>query len=367
MSITYILVFAGAVNAIPFQKNNNAELDDPSLGLPKERLEKSLRIQRGPYQPRIAHYPVKIMGNGDNARNRSFKSNWYDTYKWLEYSPIKDSAYCFVCRCFGMNNYSFTGGAPETAFIYSGFSSWNKAVERFKCHQTTKCHLSSLESWENFKTSKAIDVQLDEQKEVQLKTREKQRQQNVIYFKKLIDIVLTLVKGGKSLRGHNEREDSNERGLFLEIVKLLIKYDPEFRIYLENAPKNCTYLSNLIQNDILKAIKNVILRLVKDEIQGQSISVIADETSDVRHHEQISIVFRYIPSGSVLPVERFISLERLKVTDAETIFNSLNNCLQKMGILWENVEAVCFDGASTMSGNFTGVQARCKEKNKFIL
>ena len=40
----------------------------------------------------------------------------------------------------------------------------------------------------------------------------------------IIDIIRTLSKGEKSFRSHDEKEDSNERGLFLEILKALKKY-----------------------------------------------------------------------------------------------------------------------------------------------
>lgn len=107
--------------------------------------------------------------------------------------------------------------------------------------------------------------------------------------------------------------------------------------------------------------------MIQNEVRGQPVSLLADETSDVSRHEQIAVVIRYIPRGQVHPVERFIALKRLKKTNAETIFEILDEILRDMNILWEHVEAVCFDGASPMSGPFTGVQARCKEKKSSIL
>ncbi|XP_014221780.1 zinc finger MYM-type protein 1-like [Trichogramma pretiosum] len=197
--------------------------------------------------------------------------------------------------------------------------------------------------------------------------REDQRLKNIEYMKKLIDIIIILAKGGKPLRGRNEKEESCERGLFLEIVQLLKKYDRDFESYINLAPKNCTYLSNYIQNDILLSIKNVILRNIQNELSGQPFSIIADETSDVSHHEQIAIVLRYVPIGSILSIERFIALKRLKSTDAETIFGAINSTIQDLGASWDNAIAVCFDGASTMSGQSTGVQTRCKEMNASIM
>uniref|UniRef100_A0ABD2WHF9 DUF4371 domain-containing protein n=1 Tax=Trichogramma kaykai TaxID=54128 RepID=A0ABD2WHF9_9HYME len=183
----------------------------------------------------------------------------------------------------------------------------------------------------------------------------------------MIDIIIILAKGGKPLRGHNEKEESCEKGLFLEIVQLLKKYDRDFESYINLAPKNCTYLSNYIQNDILLSIKNVILRNIQNELSGQPFSIIADETSDVSHHEQIAIVLRYVPIGSILPIERFIALKRLKSRDTETIFGAINSTIQDLGASWDNAIGVCFDGASTMSGQSSGVQTRCKEMNASIM
>ena len=87
----------------------------------------------------------------------------------------------------------------------------------------TKYHLLSARTWENFNGSKEIDVLLNEQKEIELTKKEQEPQKNHIYKRKLVDIILNLAKGGKSL-GHNEKEDGNENGLVLKIVELLKKY-----------------------------------------------------------------------------------------------------------------------------------------------
>lgn len=343
-----------------------AELDDPCQDLPKNRLEKLARISRGPHHPCLSTYPVKTVGKGRNSRNRSFKSTWFEYYKWLEYSVVKDAAYCFACRCFALNDSSATGSI-ENAFTTTGFSSWHKAHEMFKTHEKSRCHASSMVGWENFNASKPVDVMLDDAKEAELKEKEKRRLENHKYMSRLIDIVRLLAKGGKPLRGHDESEESDEKGLFLEIVSLLQKYDPMFKSYIENAPKNCVYLSNRIQNDILASLSTVILRTISDEIKGQPFAVIADETSDVSHHEQLAVVFRYIPNGDKYPVERLVSLQRLKSTDAGNIFKAINCVLTELGVLWKDVVSVCFDGASAMAGEFTGVQARCKEVNSSIM
>lgn len=343
-----------------------AELDDPCQDVPKERLEKNQRICRGPYQPLMPTYPVKIVGKGKSARKRLFNSKWFSAYEWLEYSISKNAAYCFPCRFFALHD-SSRPGVIDGAFTSTGFSSWHKAIEKFDLHQGSKCHQFSVKGWEHFKNNQPIDAIMDEAKKEELKVKEEKRLKNIKYMSRLVEIVRLLAKGGKPLRGHNETETSNEKGLFLEIVNLLKKYDPFFKTYFENIPKNCNYLSNVIQNDIITSLSNVILRGISDEVRGQPLTVIGDETSDVGHHEQLAVVFRYIPIGEEHPVERLVALRRLKTTQAEAIFNTLNDVLDQVGVLWKDVVCVCFDGASTMAGEFTGVQARCKEVNPSIM
>ncbi|XP_050056135.1 zinc finger MYM-type protein 1-like [Aphis gossypii] len=51
----------------------------------------------------------------------------------------------------------------------------------------------------------------------------------------------------------------------------------------------------------------------------------------------------------------------------QSIFDSINMVLGMINKDWSSVLAVCFDGASSMSGHVGGVQAKCKEKNNKIL
>jgi len=102
---------------------------------------------------------------------------------------------------------------------------------------------------------------------------------------------------------------------------------------------------------------------LKDAILNEKVSLIADETSDIGHHEQLSIVIRYFNKHTNCPVEQFICLKRMTAVDVQSIFSSLHDIIQEYGIKWENIVAVCFDGASTMSGCANDVQAKFKQKN----
>jgi len=92
------------------------------------------------------------------------------------------------------------------------------------------------------------------------------------------------------------------------------------------------------------------------------------ETSDVGHFEQLSIVIRYFDDQINRPVKTFFDLVRLVSVNAESIFTTISNIIHsKFGMGWSSIIAVCFDGASTMSGNIGGVQRKFKEMNANIL
>lgn len=319
------------------------------------------RILKGGYKPILNLYPRKLQGH----KFRSFHKEWYKQYDWLEYSPTADAAFCFPCRMFKGNEKNC--GQIDTTFFEKGFSAWYRAGEAFKKHQTSKYHLNSSTALHSYLHNIPISSKIDELHAYQTSQKEIERQNNRQTMNRLIDIVICLVKGGRPFRGHDEKSQSVNRGLFKELVNLISKYDTVLKKHLTEGPKHALYTSNRIQNDLILSIHNVILQTIKFNVQDSFISILADETSDVGHHEQISIIIRYFDEEKNRPIETFVSLQRLKSTTAQAIFNSLCSVLDLMNKNWENVLSVCFDGASTMSGHLNGVQAKCKEKNNSIM
>ncbi|KAL4125828.1 hypothetical protein QTP88_010068 [Uroleucon formosanum] len=236
----------------------------------------------------------------------------------------------------------------------------------FKKHQSSKCHLNSAKALTDFINLKSIDCVLDKNRLEEISRKEKDCLKNREFMNRIIDILICLGKSGRPFRGHDEKSDSCNQGLFKELVILLTKYNVVLQDHLQEAPKNALYTSNRIQNDLITSIKNVILRNIKNNIQNSFISLIADETTDVGHFEQLSIVFRYFDEKKNRPVETYITLKRMQSVTARAIFDCLHDVLILMGKDWHSVLSVCFDGASIMAGKIGGVQTKCKEQNSNI-
>lgn len=92
------------------------------------------------------------------------------------------------------------------------------------------------------------------------------------------------------------------------------------------------YTINHIQNDLISSINLVIKRQLKDMILNEKVSSIADETSDIGHHEQLSIVLRYFNKQTKYPVEQFVCMKRTNAVDVQTIFSSLSDIIHEYNI-----------------------------------
>ncbi|GBP47706.1 Zinc finger MYM-type protein 1 [Eumeta japonica] len=118
-------------------------------------------------------------------------------------------------------------------------------------------------------------------------------------------------------------------------------------------------LSSDIQNDLIKSIAQVIRDEIKSEINfAKFVSVIADETPDISHREQMSVIFRYLTKTGI--EERFVgffdvTLERGADQLSQSILEIIDqfNCKEKL-------VGQSYDGAAVMSGAQGGVQTKIK-------
>jgi len=128
--------------------------------------------------------------------------------------------------------------------------------------------------------------------------------------------------------------------LFLDIVRLLRKYDPVFDQHFVSGPQNGLYTSNRIQNDIILSVNQVLKKQFQSTISNIKVSIIADETSDCGHHEQLSIVVRYYDTQKRCPYEQCICIKRITSVNAQNIFNVLSDTIHEYNIKWKNLVSV---------------------------
>ena len=104
------------------------------------------------------------------------------------------------------------------------------------------------------------------------------------------------------------------------------------------------------------AITDEIVRRLKD---AEIFAVMADETPDTSHKEQLSVTVRYVYQAEI--EERLLALRVVDDTTSETLFQTLCDVLQCNKINASKIRGQCYDGASNVSGIRSGLQARIKE------
>lgn len=165
---------------------------------------KILALKEGPFQPKNILYPV--------INGRKFREAWFNQYQWLEYSAALNAAFCFFCRVFYKPN------KMDDAFTCKGYNNWKKAIEKFNSHQKSNIHLESLIKVEEFKktlsvTCGSIAHKLDSQ-------RGKIVTENRQYLSAILETILYCAKQCIALRGHNESNESENQGNFIELLKI---------------------------------------------------------------------------------------------------------------------------------------------------
>ena len=114
----------------------------------------------------------------------------------------------------------------------------------------------------------------------------------------------------------------------------------------------------MVQNDLLKAAGDVVIKQITDEIKdAEGFAVIADEARDVSMKEQLSLCLRYVNKN----YERFVGFSDLCDLDAKALAEKIVVKLQVLGLDVKQCIAQCYDGASVMSGQVFGIQQRLRE------
>ena len=94
--------------------------------------------------------------------------------------------------------------------------------------------------------------------------------------------------------------------------------------------------------------------------------VIVDGTRDITGTEQESICVRYV-NNNMLPQEVFLGMYEATDTTGEALCRIIGDVLLRFNLPLSSLRGQTYDGASSMSGQYTGCQALVKQKNPLAL
>ena len=180
-----------------------------------------------------------------------------------------------------------------------------------------------------------------------------------------------LGKCGAPFRGHDESEQSHNRGLYREVVAWGAEKDPVLADHLLESPENAHYLSPMSQNDQIRCvgeeIKEEVVRRMK---KAKAFSVLMDGTTDLCNKEQVGVLVRYLSvidegkvNESITVEERLLALEETRETTGEHLTELLLSKLEESGLDIMNVVGQSYDGGANMRGKNKGVQSRIQTIN----
>ncbi|XP_049386526.1 uncharacterized protein LOC125850719 [Solanum stenotomum] len=257
----------------------------------------------GPYQPKLRVYPKTTFGTS----NRQFNPEWFNAPNsaWLEYSIDDDAIFCLCCYLF-KNEFESRGNAGKS-FTQDGFKNWNHGPERIRLHvgEVNSIHNKCLNRMLDFANQRqSIQSSLHKQSE---KTKSDYR----IRLNASINVVRFLLRNGLPFRGHDESEDSDYKGLFLELLKFHGVNRPDVeKVILQHAPKNDMQFK-----------KKLWIAIIKD-LDGDYFGILVDESKGISHKEQIALVLRYVNKNGEL-IECFLGIVHVGDTSARSLQKGL--------------------------------------------
>ncbi|XP_021756932.1 zinc finger MYM-type protein 1-like [Chenopodium quinoa] len=173
-----------------------------------------------------------------------------------------------------------------------------------------------------------------------------------------------LLRMGLAFRGHDESDESSNRGNFIELVKVAAVLNGEIdKVVLNNAPKNLQMTAPSIQKDIVHACAKETTKAIIEELGGDLFGILVDESSDVSVKEQLVVVLRFV-NKSGLVVERFLGLMHVPNTCAISLKSAIESLLLENGLSMTSVRGQDYDGASNMRGEFGGLKTLVLNENR---
>lgn len=161
---------------------------------------------------------------------------------------------------------------------------------------------------------------------------------------------------GLAFRGHDETEESNNRGNFLELLKWLAGNNENAnKVVLNNAPGNCILTSPRIQKQVIRCFSMETTSCILKELGDEHYAILADESSDISHKEQLVVCLCYVDKlGGVC--ERFLAVVHVAGTSSLQLKTAIQSLLTSHHLTLTQIRGQGYDGASNMKGEVKGLK-----------
>ena len=192
----------------------------------------------------------------------------------------------------------------------------------------------------------------------------------------MVDCIRLILRQGFLFCDQDEYPDSSDRGIFFELLQLLVEYNESIKKVLHNTPKINYLTCHDIQKDLANAAACEITNAILKDLDNEFFSILVDVLRDISQEDQMTIVLRYVDKKGIV-TERFLSI----VPVADTTVLSLEAPIKKKPTVLSLKVAIeslfCkhelslsrlrgqgYDGTSFMQDEFNGLQALIPRENK---
>lgn len=299
---------------------------------------------------------------------------------WLVLSDCMKGLFCKYCVLFASNtsnNVTLQTLVKKPLKIFSKLTGKDSDLKR---HCNNKYHKFAVESGNNFLAAyhnpqKVIINQINTQRFIQVSENRK----------RLVPIIETIIFCGRqnlALRGHrddgfldDDARPSNE-GNFRELLMFRISAgDKTLEKHIKTTSSRSTFISKTTQNDLIDCIgEEIQSQIIHNVRKAGMFAIIFDETTDISHIEQLSLILRYVLDDKVH--EDFITfVDAYKSIRPEDVSNPYEvklsgkalghvvlDIITKLGLDLDKCVGIGTDGAAVMVSESCGAVSEIQKK-----
>ena len=189
---------------------------------------------------------------------RSFQFQWLQRYPWLVYSRQENGGFCLPCVLFATSGYR---GSDPCVLVSRPLTTFGKALASLHKHADKGHHKTAVIRSEEF-----LKTMTHQQPDIQCRLNQSMASRISLNRQKLHSIFKTIVFCGQqniALRGHRDYatdierdvDDLENHGNFRALLNFRVDAgDNVLAEHLATAPRNATYTSKTIQNQMINIV-----------------------------------------------------------------------------------------------------------------